>query len=38
MLSYIDIFQLLAVLAALAIPTTFLLRRLKPEDAPSGAH
>ena len=38
MLSYVDIFQLLAVLAALAIPTTFLLHSLKPEDAASAAH
>jgi len=36
MLSYVDIFHLLAVLAALAIPATFLLRRLKPEDQAAG--
>jgi DHA2 family multidrug resistance protein len=36
MLSYVDIFHLLAWLAALAIPTTFLLRQLKPEDQAAG--
>jgi len=37
MLSYIDIFNLLAVIAAAAIPTTFLLRRLNPKEAQGGA-
>jgi DHA2 family multidrug resistance protein len=38
MLSYIDIFAMLAVFAALAIPTTFLLRSVKPEEAQGAAH
>jgi DHA2 family multidrug resistance protein len=36
MLSYIDIFALLAIVAACAIPITFLLKRIKPEEAHAG--
>lgn len=37
MLAYIDLFKLLAIVAAVLIPVAFLLRKLKPEEA-HGAH
>jgi DHA2 family multidrug resistance protein len=37
MLSYIDVFMFLAVLAACAIPFTFLLRKVKPGGGNAGA-
>ncbi len=37
-LAYIDVFKVLALLAASAIPLALLLRRVKPGGAPAGAH
>jgi len=38
MLTYIDIFNLLAIVAAAAIPTTFFLRQLKPNQPQGAGH
>ena len=36
MWAYIDLFKLLAILAAVLVPVAFLLRKLKPEEAHAG--
>lgn len=37
-LAYIDVFKVLAIVAASAIPLALLLRKVKPGSAPAGAH
>ncbi len=36
MWGYIDLFKLLAVVAAVLVPVTLVLRRIKPEEAHAG--